>query len=293
LCKKIAKKQQFYVIGTPVSHSLSPVIHLQVMSRYLCAPFYDIENVEKDELTDFVQRVRDEGASGFNITMPHKAAIIPLLDEVSGEAMALNSVNTVVNVNGRLKGFSTDGEGFYKALCEKTDPSGKNIVMLGAGGAANAVLLFLASKNVGKVTVLARKPETAMTLAQKANAFCKKDICGFDEMTKENLCKYASSADIFINATSLGMQGVEADFESLDFVKKLPKTALVCDLIYKPEFTNLLKTATQNGNETMGGIKMLINQALIADGFYLGENALINSKTETLQMAIKGALKIT
>ena len=288
LCKEITVKKQFFVIGTPIKHSLSPTIHLPVLERYLCAPSYDIKTVEKTQLGSFIQEVRDEGVAGFNVTMPHKMDIIPYLDKVSTQAKLLNSVNTVVNNNGVLTGYSTDGQGFHTSFTEHGYTfTGANVLIIGAGGASTAVAVYLANKCVASITVLARRQSQAkqvVDLIKKANPVLPVD---YAEFTKDILAQASFKTDVLINATSLGMQGTSYQFEDFNFLQNLNPTAVVCDLIYKPAQTLLLQKAKELGYNTLGGIYMLINQALIADEYYLNTKLSFPRFKEIIQKNIE------
>ena len=290
LIKKIIGKSKFYVIGNPIAHSLSPQIHMPVLSRYLCTPSYEKKYVEKDKLCDFVQSVRDEGENvkGFNVTIPFKTEIIPFLDKISESAKFLNSVNTVVNHNGILTGYSTDGEGFYTALIEAGfEIKEKDVLVIGAGGASIAVSAHLVTKNIKTLTIMARKIEQADLLVEKLKKLNSNIKIKSVLFNNENLINYSKEKDVLINATSLGMQGIDFDFESFTFLTKLNKNAVVCDLIYKPEMTKLLENAKRIGVKTFGGINMLINQALIGDELYLNTKIPFNEYKQIIKQIIK------
>lgn len=287
LFEKITRPQNYCVIGDPVAHSLSPVIHTAVMQRYLAQPFYGINRVLPGELNDFVRQVKEKKTDGFNITMPHKAAVIPLLDEVDADALRLNSVNTVVNTGGVLKGYSTDGAGFFTALKDKGFvPENKEVLVLGAGGASSAVCMKAAEMGAACVTVAARnteKAENMLASVKKAFKNTAVNTIAFDTDKIKAQCK---STKLLINATPLGMQGVQGQFEDLSFIDALPAGAAVCDLIYKPDVTLFMEYAEKHGYMTMGGLNMLVYQALIADEYYLREKLCF----EKLYPLVKQAL---
>jgi shikimate dehydrogenase len=197
--------------------------------------------------------------------MPHKADLVPLMDELSGDARMYRSVNTVVLRDGRLLGFNTDGEGFLRSLLEEgIDPAGKRIAVLGAGGAARSVVLKLAATGAKSITVCCRSPEKAAELADASPAVRITDL------SREATDAALAGADLLINATPLGMQGVDADFEDFSFLDALPSSAPVCDLIYRPLRTSLLLEAEKRGHRTLNGLGMLIHQAILALEHFAG-----------------------
>jgi shikimate dehydrogenase len=231
------------VVGDPIFHSLSPLIHGVLLSGspYIYLPY----QIPAGRFGEFLRAAELLGFTGFNVTMPHKEAAYYLMDEVSPEARKSKSVNTVKLQNGKRLGFSTDGEGFLISLKEIDEPAGKNILILGSGGAARAVINALSNENV---TVLNRTPKT-----------------GCAKLTAQNLKEYFSRCDIMINCTPLGMRGME-NFSDFGFLDSSPKT--VCDLIYNPLQTDLLKEAKLRGHKTLGGLNMLIYQAILASEIF-------------------------
>lgn len=267
LCHRIHNTSRYCVIGDPIGHSLSPQIHLPVLEAYLEKPVYEKCHVPAEQLPAFIKEAR-QSWQGFNATMPHKAALLPLLDEVDADAKALGSVNTVVNRGGKLYGYSTDGAGFFSALAEKgISPKGKTITMLGAGGAAAAVAVKAASLGAARIILLARTVSKTEALVQRIQKAVPGAVAQAGSM--EQAAEYAAKTDILINATPLGMEGTGSQFADFDFLKPLPKEAAVCDLIYKPRPTLLLQKAAEQGHTTMDGLSMLIYQGLLADSLYL------------------------
>lgn len=272
LCRLISQiyltSPMFTVIGDPIAKSLSPQIHLPLLYHYCEEPVYEKTLVLPDELEEFVDFVRKQGIDGFNITMPHKTAIMPYLDVLDEHSSFIGAVNTVVNKSGKLYGFSTDGEGFLLSLQhEGISPENKNILIAGSGGAAKAVAYSLALEHCASVTVLDRVPQKAAELChmlQQAVPELKTEYAALQDIEQ-----YAPLADIFINATPLGMEG-GAEWSDLGFVDMLPKTAFVHDLLYYPRVTELMKKATDAGLKSKNGLDMLIFQAFAADELYLG-----------------------
>ncbi len=247
------------VIGDPVSHSKSPLIQNAMLRElgldylYLCQP------VPRGRCGEWLECAKFAGYAGFNATMPHKEELVPLMDELDADARLIGAVNTVCIREGKAWGYNTDGAGFLRALADEgISPSGKRVMVLGAGGAAKAVCLKLAQAGA-KVTVCNRTPE-------KAEAICAHDPehlhpAGFDSAT---LSQQARRCDLLVNCTSLGMEGTGSQFADFSFLDGLKPEAAVVDLIYAPAQTELLRQAGQRGHRTVNGFGLLVNQAVLA-----------------------------
>lgn len=262
-------KIKLAVIGDPISHSLSPVIHTTVLENLGIDYEYEKVRVEKGGLERFLKYAKDANLRGFNLTMPHKVDIIPFLDEIDEEAKRYNSVNTVKIDGERLLGYNTDADGYIRSVEEKGFFfKGKKAVILGAGGAASTIALKLAAEGAEAVTVLNRTAAAAVVLAERIYSQTAKRILT-DSLTAESIAEHCKDCDILINGTPLGMEGVSARFESFSFFDSLKKGALVSDFIYKPQMTDFLKNADSRGFKTVNGLGMLIYQGLIADEIFL------------------------
>ncbi|MDR3295301.1 MAG: shikimate dehydrogenase [Clostridiales Family XIII bacterium] len=260
----------FALIGDPVAHSMSPLIHDAVFDSIGESRRYGNIHVRKGTLGEFVPKLRASGLGGINVTIPHKMDIIPFLDEIEEEARLCGAVNTVVVRGGRLHGYNTDMGGLLQALRGKGHAyQGRRVVLLGAGGASAGIALKTAEERAEKLVMLCRRPEEAEKLLRGVQAAFPLDAEAL-EMTPENLAAAAAGADVLINATPLGMHGIQAEHESFAFLKRLPAGALVCDLIYNPARTRLLREAEALGLATLNGMGMLLYQALLADERFLG-----------------------
>ncbi len=270
LVDSFKNSRKFTVIGHPIAHSLSPAIHHTVFTKLKENCEYEAIDVVSDQLAEWIEKVRRENISGFNVTMPLKVEIIPFLDEIDREAKLHNSVNTVVNENGRLKGYSTDAQGLSLAL-HYADMKFKDaeVLILGAGGVTNTVALKAAFDGAKNITILARTVKKAEELCKKINRLSQETKVAFEQMTNENISACAKRADILINATPLGMTGNPDNFENFDFLDQMKKNALVCDLIYSPTKTRLLEKAQEKSIKILNGLPMLIYQALLSDKYYL------------------------
>ncbi|MDR1482781.1 MAG: shikimate dehydrogenase [Synergistaceae bacterium] len=262
---------EYAVIGDPLTHTLSPAIHGAVFAELGVTGRYDVIRISRGELDDFTRSARVSRLKGFNVTMPHKGGIIPLLDEVDEEAGLCGAVNTVIVRNGRLLGFNTDMGGLLESLREADrDFSGSRVMILGAGGAARGAAFKAAQEGASSVVILARRADRARKTAEDVgSALGFPGLVRGGEMSPEVMIFEARAADLVINATPAGMNGVGGDLPSLEFLEALPDSAFVCDLIYNPAETELLRRARELGLAARNGIGMLIYQALLADELFL------------------------
>ena len=270
--------KQLFVIGDPVAHSLSPLLHQAMLDQTGAAYRYDVRTVRPEELPAFVRWAKDGGCAGFNVTMPHKEAILPLLDEVDATAASCGAVNTVCIREGRAIGHNTDGTGFLDSLAgQGFYPQGRTVLLLGAGGAAKAVGHALAAAGAGRIIVCARRLERAAVLAAQLPG-CGEGIV----LAQDAIQQAAAVCDLLVNATPLGMAGSPA-FARLDFLQAMPPHAVVYDLVYHPRRTALLEAAARQGLRTVGGIDLLIRQAVRAFTFFTGETPDTASLYATLR----------
>ena len=249
------------VIGDPVLHSKSPVIHGAMLGLLGLDVEYTAHVVRRGELPQYLAWAEENGVTGFNATMPHKEDLLPLLDEIDPAARAVGAVNTVCLRNGKWVGFNTDGAGAVAALEHQLCPvSTVTVTLLGAGGAAKAVALALSQAGAERVFVCNR------TLA-RARELCAHDPlgrlspAGFDMGT---LFRMAEQSQLLVNCTNLGMEGCPHQFEGFSFLDALPPDAGVFDLIYHPAETELLAHARRRGLRALNGLPMLVNQAVLA-----------------------------
>lgn len=244
------------VIGDPVLHSLSPVIHAAMLRELGVEADYTAHTVKRGDLPSYLVWAKENGITGFNATMPHKEALLPLLDGLDEDAACLGAVNTVCLRAGRWIGHNTDGAGCLAALEEQGMWPARCVVVLGAGGAAKAVARKIAASGAQRVWVCARTPEKARALCRLPNMAA----AGFDPETLTRLC---AGAQLLINATSLGMEGQE-QFGQPDCLDALPREAGVFDAVYHPARTQLLERADARGLKTANGLPMLVHQAVFA-----------------------------
>ncbi len=254
------EQKKLCVIGDPVEHSLSPVIHNTIL-RHAGLPYeYGRVQVKAGDTEAFLRRAVREGYAGFNATMPHKTALVKLADELDADAKLYRAVNTVVLREGKIRGCNTDGRGFLQMLAESgISPQGRTVLVLGAGGAARAIVLKLAQSGAARIFVCNRTLSRAEALAEEFPA--QITACPFDQQT---LSDCALFSDLLINTTPMGMTAVADQFDSLAFLEQLPGGVPVCDIIYSPPETPLLCRAKELGHPTMNGLGMLIYQAIFA-----------------------------
>jgi len=252
------------LLGWPVAHSRSPVIHNHWLARHGIAGRYVLFPVPPEKLEAAVRGIATLGLRGCNVTTPHKQAIFPLLDRVDDLARRIGAVNTVVlEPDGALTGFNNDGNGFIQSLRDadpRWRPDRGPIAVLGAGGAARAVVASLAAQGATEIRVANRTLAKAQEIADAVGPVVK--VLRWDE--REDALDGVS---LLANATSLGMAGKPALDISL---ARLPKLAVVGDLIYIPPETPLLAAARQRGNITVNGLGLLLNQARPAFNAWFG-----------------------
>lgn len=249
------------VIGDPVGHSKSPLIQNTMLKALGLDYIYMAQYVPRGQAAQWLQAAKTAGYAGFNATMPHKVDLVPLMDALDEDARLYGAVNTVAIRDGKALGYNTDGRGFYQSLLDAgIDPAGRNVVILGAGGAAKSVALKLAQQKADAVHICNRTHS-------KAEELCALDPGGVlrpAAMDHDTLARLLPDAQLLINCTSLGMAGVEAQFDDLSFLDALPQSVPVCDLIYAPPETLLLEQARLRGHQTLNGLNMLMCQAIFA-----------------------------
>ncbi len=243
------------VIGWPISHSLSPRIHGHWLRRYGIDGTYEAVPVRPEELAAAIARFRAEDWRGFNVTVPHKEAIIPLLDRLDPFAARIGAVNTIVKLkDGSLEGRNSDAPGFIASLyADQVLESGTPAVLLGAGGAARAILTALSDFGFSPIRIANRNRQRAESLATPFSAI----VHDWNDRTA-----MLDGAALLVNATSLGMQGQPPLEIALD---RLPGNAIVTDIVYRPLETPLLAAARARGNPVVDGLGMLLHQAV--EGF--------------------------
>ena len=266
------KTQVCGVIGDPIEHSLSPTIH-NAAFNYLKLDFVFLAfRVKAADLENAIQGMRGLGIHGLNVTMPHKSTVIGCLDEVDSTVKFLGSANTILNKDGKLSGFNTDGVGALKALRENgAKLSEKKVLLLGAGGAAKAIAFALAEE-VGELVVLNRTAEKAKRLAEALEQISNKKVVG-GSLSPDTIVKNLQDSDVLINATSVGMHP-EAN-QSIVPPQWLRSDLTVMDIVYNPVETKLAKDAKAVGARVISGVEMLIYQGAASFEIWTGLSAPI------------------
>jgi len=242
------------VIGYPVAHSLSPRQHGFWLKKYDISGEYTAAEVTTQDLPKFFESLSTSGFCGINITVPHKEAAMKFVDVVDDTAKAIGAINTVSVRQGKLEGTNTDAYGFIENLRQNGFPAAKNkAVVLGAGGAARAVVKALIDEGFLKVILVNRTAAKAETLA--------KNHADVEVVAWNKRAETLVDANLLVNTTTLGMQGKEP--LEIDLTT-LPKNAVVNDLVYTPLVTPLLAAAKTRGNRAVDGLGMLIHQAVPA-----------------------------
>jgi shikimate dehydrogenase len=273
------KTRVYGVIGDPIEHSLSPVIHNAAFAALGLESVFLAFRVKPAEIGNAVNGMRALGIHGLNVTMPHKTTVIPHLDEVDKTARFLNTVNTIHNKNGKLWGFNTDGVGALKALRENgVDPKGKKVLLLGAGGASRAIAYTIAHE-ADELVILNRTVKPAKELARQLRQFLPKKISA-EALSSEAIEDNLMDSEVLINATSIGMK---PNVNETPVNPKWLRTNLaVMDIVYNPLETKLAKIAKEAGAKVVSGVEMLIYQGAASFEIWTGKSAPIQVMRKTV-----------
>ena len=251
-------KKLFGVIGDPIAHSMSPLMHNELFNLEKIDAHYFPFHVSREKLAAAVESFRVLGASGFNVTVPHKVAIMPLLDRIDPLAESIGAVNTVVNESGQFVGYNTDGSGFVRGLTKQiTHLEQKSVLMVGSGGAARAIYFTLAKTGVKRLDICNRTVGKAKHLIDECPYHVSSKAVAKDE-AEETLQNY----DVIIQTTSIGMSPNVQD--SPISLSNLDAQTFVSDIIYNPLETAFLKEAREKGAKTQNGIDMFVFQGALA-----------------------------
>lgn len=267
-------RNKYGLIGSKLSHSISPQIHSLIFEKCLFDGSYDLIEVPQDKLPEIIDRLKNEGYAGFNVTVPYKKEIMKYIDSMSQEAIRVGAVNTV-SLNGQSTGYNTDYQGFGLSL-EKSgfDPKGKKCAVLGSGGSAHAVVAYLEDHDATDIIIVTRDTEAALFT--------------FPGLSCQSIDSFkAHGFDIVINTTPVGMYpnmtGCPIPME------RLAGAGFVMDLIYNPAETLLLKYAGELGINHANGLYMLVAQAICAEEIWLGikiDKSLVSSIYEEIKKSL-------
>jgi len=275
------------VIGDPVGHSLSPLIHNAALEHLGLHKEYVFEKrkVSSEGLADFVRLVRQREFYGLAVTMPHKRTIIPLLDEISEEAKLAGAVNTVYWLGEKLVGHNTDGSGCIKALeAAKATVKGKIIVVVGAGGAAGAIAASLCMTGAKRLYILNRTLKKAKAIAEVVRKASDTEVFAMDlDLIEEAL----ANANILINATFVGMKGSQK--KTIVPMASIKRDMTVLDLVYDPAQTTLIKDAKRVGAIAVPGSEMLLQQGALQFKLFTGKDAPLDAMRAALRKKLEAA----
>jgi shikimate dehydrogenase len=271
------------VFGFPVEHSLSPAMHNAAIRALGLDCVYVPFSVPPESIPAAVEGLKALGILGVNVTIPHKQAVIPFMDEVEDNARMIGSVNTIVNRDGKLIGSSTDGAGFLRSLTEAGfDVNGCKAVVLGAGGAGRAVSFALVQSGA-KVTLMDEIPERAAALADDISSRFGRDLAANADLTE--LGDYIFRADLVVNCTPVGMS---PNFECSPVPADMIRRGLVVyDLVYTPLRTKLLRDAESVGALAISGVKMLVYQGALSFEKWTG----ISPPIDVMEQAVLEGLR--
>ena len=269
------------VVANPIKHSISPFIHNNAFESTNTNGVYLAWEVDATELAETVANIRRYQMYGINLSMPYKEQVIPYLDQLSEEACLIGAVNTVVNREGTLIGYNTDGKGFFKSL-PSFKISKKRLVLLGAGGAAKAILAQAILDGVSQISVFVRsssmeKTRPYLEKIQNATGF-RVDLFALEDV--QDFQDSITQADLLVNATSVGMDGSSQPIPTSII---LPEKLLVADVIYQPFETPFLKWAKEQGNQSINGLGMLLYQAAEAFELWTGKEMPTDQIWESLK----------
>jgi shikimate dehydrogenase len=264
------KTQVCGVIGDPIEHTLSPTIHNAAFNNLGLDFVFLAFRVKAADLENALRGMRGLGIHGLNVTMPHKTMVTAYLDELDAAVRFLGSANTVLNENGKLSGFNTDGVGALKALTENgAELSTKKVLLLGAGGAAKAIAFSLA-KEVGELVVLNRAAEKAKELAERLTITLGKRVVA-GSLSPDAISENLQDSDVLINATRVGMYPKAK--QSIVSPQWLRSDLTVMDIVYNPVETKLAGDAKAAGAKVVSGVEMLIYQGAASFEVWTGRAA--------------------
>ena len=258
------------IFGYPIGHSLSPLMHNTAFTYHGMDAMYLPFAVHPTQVEDAVKAIAALHIQGVNVTIPHKQAVMPWLDTLSPEASLIGAVNTIHLQDGRLHGHNTDGIGFLRSLEEAAgEVAGRTVLLVGAGGAARAVAVQLCLSGIHRLYLTNRTPTRAEELA----TFLKQHLPHTDTsvvaMDVSSLAASLSDTDIIVNATAIGMH---PDDPMVLPIAALHSQHLVCDIVYRPLQTVLLRTAQQQGARVVDGLGMLLHQGAKAFEIWTGQS---------------------
>ena len=289
------------LIGYPLKHSLSPYFQQAALDYYQLGIRYENWETSPENLESAVAKLKEAQNLGANVTVPYKEAVLPLLDEIDHTASLIGAVNTISKKDNRLLGFNTDARGFIEALYKEGhfEPEGKQVVILGAGGAARAVSFALVRKKISSLIIINRTSERAKALADSLKSYIRdSSLRSEGSETKVIALPWQSLSsqetfehcELVVNCTTIGMRYSFQEGQSPLSIEVIPKGILVYDLVYNPWPTPLLQLARKAGANILGGLAMLVYQGAASFELWTGREApldiMFRKAEETLMKVI-------
>ena len=277
--------KRIYLIGHPVSHSVSPTLQQAALDFHSVDALYQAIDVDNLSLSKVITHMRYIDILGANVTVPHKEAVIPMMDIISDEVKAIGAVNTIENRNGVLVGYNTDMLGFSRALGEyQFDPKGKTALVLGAGGSAKSVVSALVNSGIHRIVIANRTLERASILVDSIRSSVP-DSQALD-IRSSSIGAIAKESDLVVNCTSLGMKGSRGEAVLPLEADGLSSDMIVFDLVYNPSQTLFLTEAATVGATTVNGLSMLVHQGAASFEIWTG----LYGPKDVMMEAAHGAL---
>ncbi|HJT10302.1 MAG TPA: shikimate dehydrogenase [Candidatus Nitrosotalea sp.] len=265
----------YAIIGDPIDHSLSPALHNASFAFLGLDCTYIAYRVPKGELDASIADLKKIGIAGFNVTIPHKVDMMKLLDETDELCKIVGATNTVVNTDGRLKGYNTDVEGFLDPIRKKNiDCKGADVLVIGAGGAARAIVAGFAKEKARKITIANRTQENA----EKIVSFARQLGVESEFVDIARAGEIATSFKFIVNATSVGLKGTGLPIST----KNITKDSIVYDIVYMPVETQLIEQSKEKGATIIYGWEMLLAQAMKSFEIWTGRPAPYEAMKLTL-----------
>ena len=244
----------YAVIGDPIDHSLSPNIHNAAFRHLGSEDTYIAYKIPAGELSAGIGALKEIKIAGFNVTIPHKIEMMKFLDEMDTTSKVIGAVNTVVNDDGKLKGYNTDMIVFLDPIKKRNlTIKGSQVMLLGAGGAARAIMTAMVKEKASKITIVNRTMENANKLAE----FAKKIGGNIETVSLQEANKLISDHKFIINSTSIGMNNEPSHIST----KNMNENSIVYDIVYQPMNTDLIKKSKEKGATIIYGYEMLLSQA--------------------------------
>ncbi len=275
----------FGIIGYPLGHTLSPVFQNAALQHHGIDELFEAWPTHPDDLAAKVESFRAEGFLASCVTLPHKQAVIPMIDDLADTAVAVGAVNWIINNNGHLTGHNTDSPGFLRALTElgKFDPVDKSALVFGAGGAARAIVQALKSAGVASMTIANRTVSRADEIASDfSDNGLHISICGLDD---ESLDDISLASDLLVNTSSMGMDGGPAPDATPVTADAISPNAVAYDAVYAPPMTPFLKEVEKAGAKSLRGFTMLLLQGAVGFELATGKPAPVDDMFEAVRQA--------